>query len=214
MRDGVAVIPTLLLMTLGKGLRMVSHARISLCLIFGWLTFAIVCSAEEGISLVRLSEWRMNHISKKDERVKAILDVARPSLGVPYKWGGTQMTKGIDCSNFTWQLFRKMGFPYERFIGTQNLANWKKGNGLRKIDFDAAEPGDLLVYGYSKGKKWYGHVVVLIDLDGLHSGHKGLVLGAHGGDVDQVAFITYDGFNEGYYKNPRMKLVNVLRAEK
>lgn len=193
---------------------MISSRHYLSCLILFWLASVGVCLGEAGITEVKLSEWRINHISKKDPRVKAIMDVARPSLGVAYKWGGTRMTEGIDCSNFTWQLYRKMGFPYERFLGTRNLANWKKGNGLKKVDFDSAEPGDLLVYGYSKGKQWFGHVVILIDKDGEDSGHKGLVLGAHGGDVNQVAFVTYEGFEEGYYKNPRMRLCNVLRAEK
>ena len=51
-----------------------------------------------------------------------------------------------------------------------------------------------------------------IDKLGKISGHKGLVLGAHGGKVNAVQFVTFEGFEKGYFKNPKMKLCNVLRV--
>ncbi len=81
---------------------------------------------------------------------------------------------------------------------------------LSRIPFKAAQAGDLLVYGYTKDGQWYGHVVILIDKDGQRSGIKGLTLGAHGGEIQAVRYITYQGFESGYFKHPRMKLVNVL----
>ena len=55
--------------------------------------------------------------------------------------------------------------------------------------------------------------MILIDKDGETTGHKGLVLGAHGPPVDQVQFITFTGFEDGYYRSPQRRLRNVLRVE-
>tara|TARA_Y100001934_G_scaffold272413_1_gene360640 strand:+ start:11709 stop:12038 length:330 start_codon:yes stop_codon:yes gene_type:complete len=85
-------------------------------------------------------------------------------------------------------------------------------NGLKKIPRAGARLGDLLVYGCRVGKKWHGHVVILIDHHGKISGHKGLVLGAHGGRVNVVQFVTFGGYEQGCFKKPKMKLCNVLRV--
>ncbi len=148
------------------------------------------------------------------DTISRLLTAARPTIGVPYRWGGAQLEKEIDCSNYTWQLYRKIGMPYDRFLSTLQLSTLKRSNGLRKISFDEAVAGDLLVYGYrDTNKRWRGHVVILADMDGSSTGHKGLVLGAHGGSVGEVQFVTFRGFDAGYFKDPRMRLCNVLRPE-
>ena len=89
-----------------------------------------------------------------------------------------------------------------------------RANGLRKIAFEDALAGDLLVYGYrDEAGRWRGHVVILVDKDGGTTGHRGLVLGAHGGSVDEVHYVTFTGFDNGYFKDPQMRLVNVLRVD-
>ena len=124
------------------------------------------------------------------------------------------MDEGIDCSNYTWQLYRSLGMGYERFLSTRALAGLERDNGLHKISFEDALAGDLLVYGYrDEAGKWRGHVVILVDKDGDTTGHRGLVLGAHGGSVDEVQYVTFTGFEDGYFKDPQMRLVNVLRVD-
>lgn len=170
-------------------------------------------AADPPVKVVKLSKWRLDRMGRSDAILGKILRAAKSSIGTPYKWGGTRMEKGIDCSNFTWQLFRSISDSYERFISTRTLAVLKDRNGLRKVPLDKTQPGDLLVYGYRDGKKWHGHVVILIDPDGRTSGHKGLVLGAHGGKVNAVQFVTFAGYERGYFKHPRMKLCNALRVD-
>ncbi len=148
------------------------------------------------------------------DAIGRLVNAARPTIGIPYRWGGTQLDKEIDCSNYTWQLYRKVGLPYDRFLSTMQLSSLQRSNGLRHVSFDEAAAGDLLVYGYrDENKRWHGHVVILVDLDGSRTGHKGLVLGAHGGSVGQVQFVTFSGFDAGYFKDPKMRLCNVLRPE-
>jgi cell wall-associated NlpC family hydrolase len=172
----------------------------------------ITAVADDPVTVVKLSDWRIKQIGKANPVLKPLLDKAKPFIGVPYKWGGTHIEKEIDCSNFTWQLFRSVGNSYERFLSTRTLAVLKERDGLRKVSSAASRPGDLLVYGYRDGKKWHGHVVILIDKQGKISGHKGLVLGAHGGKVNAVQFVTFRGYEKGYFRNPKMKLRNVLRV--
>ena len=43
------------------------------------------------------------------------------------------------------------------------------------------------------------------------AGEAGLVVGSHGGTVDGLAFVVAEGFEAGYFREPEMALVNVLR---
>ena len=192
-------------MTLKRLRLLFTASLLMVCASIGW---------GKGIQVVPATQYLMNRAGTANDTIDKLLDTAKPSIGIDYVWGGTKLNKGIDCSNFTWQVFRKAGLPYERFLSTMTLARHRKGNGLRSISFNEARPGDLLVYGYrDHRKKWHGHVVILVDKDGRTTGHKGLVLGAHGGDIMEVQLVTYAGFEKNYFKEPRLKLCNVLRPE-
>jgi len=170
--------------------------------------------AAQAVQVVPATESLLRRASQGGETMGKLLKAARPTIGVPYHWGGTRLEKGIDCSNYTWQLYRSVGLPYDRFRSTMSMSYLRRDNGLRRVTFQEAMPGDLLVYGYRDAKKrWHGHVVILVDKDGKLTGHKGLVLGAHGGEVGEVQFVTFKGFEEGYFKEPEMRLCNVLRVE-
>lgn len=169
------------------------------------------------VQAVALDDNALARLGAKSVKVAELLETTKACLGVPYKWGGASLTEGIDCSNFTWQICRAVGLPYNRYYSTRRLARIEQENGLRKIDYEEATTGDLLVYGYAREggrrSRWKGHVVILLDKDGALTGHPGLSLGAHGGEIDAVRFVTYLGHDEGYYKDPKMRLCNVLRVD-
>ena len=122
------------------------------------------------------------------------------------------MTSGIDCSNFTWLLYRSIGVPNDHYIRTQELATLSRTAAFRQTSFTDAQPGDLLVYGYRDAAgAWHGHVVILVEKTGDLTGRKGLVLGAHGTPVSAVQLVTFDGFEQGWFKTPDMRLLSVLR---
>jgi cell wall-associated NlpC family hydrolase len=166
------------------------------------------------IRVVPASDPLLAKAAERGDIVGRLIKAARRTIGVRYKWGGTQMEEGIDCSNYTWQLYHSLGMGYDRFLSTMALSRVNRTNGLHKIPFEDALAGDLLIYGYrDEAKRWRGHVVILVDKDGATTGHRGLVLGAHGGSVDEVQYVTFTGFDKGYFKDPRMRLVNVLRVD-
>ncbi len=174
------------------------------------LLFGSSLRATEPVETVHLNSSQIERLKQTSPLLQKLITAAAPSIGTRYLWGGTNLESGIDCSNFTWQLYQKMGLPYDRYLGTQFMSRIYRNGALSKTTFKKARPGDLLVYGYTKNRKWYGHVVILIDKDGKRSGVKGLTLGAHGGDINAVQYITYKGFESGYFKHPQMKLANVL----
>jgi cell wall-associated NlpC family hydrolase len=165
-----------------------------------------------AITVVPATDDLMSRAAAGGAIIRAIVGAAKPTIGTPYKWGGTDLTGGIDCSNYTWLLYRSIGVPYERYIRTQALAALRSDAAFSQTTFANAEPGDLLVYGYrDDAGAWHGHVVILVDKTGRTTGHAGLVLGAQGTPVGAVQFVTFDGFAQGYFKNPAMRLLNVLR---
>ena len=68
-----------------------------------------------------------------------MVEYAKQFLGNPYKYGGTSLTKGIDCSAFVQAIYKKFGIKLERTSGAQA----KKGTTIKVADL---KPGDLIFY--------------------------------------------------------------------
>ena len=69
----------------------------------------------------------------------AVAAYAKQFLGNPYKYGGTSLTDGADCSGFVMSVFSHFG------ISTGRSSRDQAGKG-REISIDAVQPGDLLFY--------------------------------------------------------------------
>lgn len=70
-------------------------------------------------------------------------DVAAYALkfkGVPYVWGGTSLTGGVDCSGFTMKVFAHFGKTLPHYSYSQE-------NCGTKVSYANAKPGDLICYG-------------------------------------------------------------------
>ena len=60
-------------------------------------------------------------------------------VGNPYVYGGTSLTKGADCSGFTYRIYSDFGYNIPRTSFQQRSA----GTGVK---YENAQPGDLICY--------------------------------------------------------------------
>ncbi|MBG9754226.1 C40 family peptidase [Lysinibacillus sphaericus] len=71
-----------------------------------------------------------------------ITNTAKAYIGTPYKYGGTDIKTGIDCSAYTQLVFSKVGISLER---TSN-AQYQQGTSIAK---DNLKTGDLVFFNTS-----------------------------------------------------------------
>jgi cell wall-associated NlpC family hydrolase len=108
----------------------------------------------------------------------AVVREAQRHLGAPYRWGGVQPSRGVDCSGFAWHVYRKRGrtvplswFRDSRFDPRQRPSALER-HGMRHVQ--RPRPGDVVVFGRQ-------HVGIVV---GEVSG-RALFIGANHGGPDQ-----------------------------
>lgn len=80
---------------------------------------------------------------------QAVADYAVQFVGNPYKYGGTSLTDGADCSGFVQSVYAHFGYSLSRTAASQ------AGDGTT-VSLDSLQPGDLIFY------HGYGHVAIYI----------------------------------------------------
>ena len=70
----------------------------------------------------------------------AICEYARQFVGNPYRWGGTSLTRGADCSGFTLSVYANYGVSLPHSSKAQ-------ANCGTRVDLSEVQPGDLIFYG-------------------------------------------------------------------
>ncbi|HEX6515069.1 MAG TPA: transglycosylase SLT domain-containing protein [Nocardioidaceae bacterium] len=70
----------------------------------------------------------------------AVVAEARKYLGVPYMWGGTDPSKGLDCSGLVQLVYRRFGIDLPRVSYQQATA------GRPVASLAQARPGDILAF--------------------------------------------------------------------
>lgn len=69
-----------------------------------------------------------------------VCEYALQFVGNAYRWGGTSLTKGADCSGFTLSVYAKYGVSLPHSSKAQ-------ANCGTRIDVSEVQPGDLVFYG-------------------------------------------------------------------
>lgn len=84
---------------------------------------------------------------------KAVISYALKYVGNKYKYGGTSLTKGADCSGFTLAVYKKFGYKLYHNAYRQMV-------DVKSVKMKDIQPGDLIFYG--KSKKSCSHVAMYI----------------------------------------------------
>jgi hypothetical protein len=77
---------------------------------------------------------------------------AEKYLGVPYRWGGTDPSSGLDCSGLTQRVYADLGISLPRTASQQATA------GTAVASLADARPGDLVFFDYSSSRPGVDHV--------------------------------------------------------
>jgi hypothetical protein len=86
----------------------------------------------------------------------AVVAQAQKYIGVPYVWGGTDGSKGLDCSGLSQLVYKNLGIDLPRTASQQATA----GRALASVA--DARPGDLVFFDYSSSRAGVDHVGVYI----------------------------------------------------
>jgi cell wall-associated NlpC family hydrolase len=93
---------------------------------------------------------------------QAAVDLSKTYIGVPYLWGGTDPSKGLDCSGLVQLVYGKLGIDLPR------VSQQQQNSGV-EVPYSQARPGDLVFFGEPAH-----HVGIYIG-DGkmIHAPHSG-----------------------------------------
>ncbi len=87
------------------------------------------------------------------EERKKLIEYGMQYLGVPYVWGGTDFSTGVDCSGFTLLCYAHIGIILPR-------TSYNQVNEGEVVSLEEAKPGDLMFYTDAEGT--VNHVAIYI----------------------------------------------------
>lgn len=83
----------------------------------------------------------------------AIVDRAQQYLGLPYIWGGTDLSKGVDCSGLVQSVYKQFGIQLPRVSRDQSMA------GVR-TSISKLLPGDLVAFSPDLSNASVNHIAI------------------------------------------------------
>ena len=99
------------------------------------------------ISQKYVSSKKVSSSSSKSSSSKGqkIVTYAKKFVGNPYRWGGTSLTRGADCSGFIKSVYKKFGYNLPH-------SSYSLRRVGRKVSYSSKKAGDIVCYS--------GHVAI------------------------------------------------------
>lgn len=151
----------------------------------GWMFSKYV----EGFNLHLLPE--ITPVSSEDLFRRQIVDYAKKFIGTPYKYGGTSLETGVDCSGFTQAVMKEFDISLKRSSKEQAM------NGI-PVKREELSPADLVFFdtsGTNNGK--VSHV-------GLYIGNNRFI------HATSSKGVKIDNLSQPYYNRAFVKAISVI----
>lgn len=107
---------------------------------------AVAGTSSSGGTIKESSSSKAKKTVKTGKRAKVVA-YAKKFKGNPYRYGGSSLTHGTDCSGFVMSVYRHFGYK----LPHSSSAIARKG---KKVAYKNKKPGDIICY--------YGHVAIYI----------------------------------------------------
>ncbi len=145
------------------------------------LLLALACSpARKNYPTPTPTPGRADNPDADAARRQIIAETARRYLGKPYKYAGKSPETGFDCSGFTSYILQKFGVKL-------SPASSQQAETGRKIAFDNARPGDIVVFGHD-GKVSHVALVSRRDKAGITCIHSTSSRGVMEENISQSSY--------------------------
>ena len=134
----------------GSGKSLLAHAVMGLLPQNATISGEISYKGKKGFvpkKRVKISTKAPKLKGSKKTKGKTVASFAKRFVGNPYRWGGTNLNTGADCSGFTKAVYRSFGYNIPRTSSSQRRAG-------KKVSYKKKQPGDLICYS--------GHVAIYI----------------------------------------------------
>ncbi len=131
--------------------------------------------------------------SVSSNKGEQIVSYAKQFMGTPYVWGGTNLSGGVDCSGYTYSVYRNFGINLNRVASDQSR------NGVR-ISRSELVAGDLIFFDTSGSNN--GEITHV----GIYMGNGQFIHASSGGGRVMVSDL-----NSGYYNNRVVTASRVVR---
>lgn len=86
---------------------------------------------------------------------KGVIEAAKSAVGVPYAWGGNNLSSGVDCSGLIQQAFARVGIDVPRISYQQANLGARVGRG-------GLQPGDLVAWDNSSRNSGADHIAIYL----------------------------------------------------
>ncbi len=128
-------------------------------------------------------------------KAQEIIEFAKKYLGTPYSWGGTSLSKGVDCSGFVYAVMKNFGITLNRSSKDQ-VSN---GAQVSKSDIQA---GDLVFFDTDgTNNKQISHV-------GIYMGNGSFI---HASSAQGSSCVSINSLNEDYYVRTYVTAARILK---